>query len=109
MTTPAPAGQERSSTSTSQVECSIHAASSCALPTSAITCQPGSSSSSWRKPERTLGWSSNRTIRSVDIEFAAGHLGHRSEDRRVGKEWVSTCRYRWSEYHKNKKKHNQNE
>src|SRR3546814_20971129 len=27
----------------------------------------------------------------------------RSEERRVGKEWVSTCRSRWSPYHKNKK------
>src|SRR3546814_19311314 len=28
------------------------------------------------------------------------HLhGHRSEERRVGKEGVSTCRYRWSPYH----------
>src|SRR3546814_11614282 len=24
---------------------------------------------------------------------------HRSEERRVGKEWVSTCRSRWSPYH----------
>src|SRR3546814_12653915 len=23
----------------------------------------------------------------------------RSEERRVGKEWVSTCKYRWYEYH----------
>src|SRR3546814_6228334 len=23
----------------------------------------------------------------------------RTEERRVGKEWVSTCRYRWSPYH----------
>src|SRR3546814_18270118 len=28
----------------------------------------------------------------------------RSEDRRVGKEGVSTCRYRWSWYHQKKKK-----
>src|SRR3546814_11353537 len=28
----------------------------------------------------------------------------RSEDRRVGKECVSTCRYRWSPYHLKKKK-----
>src|SRR3546814_17652177 len=28
----------------------------------------------------------------------------RSEERRVGKEWVSTCRSRWSPYHN---KHNQ--
>src|SRR3546814_21182924 len=29
--------------------------------------------------------------------FAAGV--YRSEERRVGKEWVSTCRSRWSPYH----------
>src|SRR3546814_15874949 len=29
----------------------------------------------------------------------------RSEERRVGKEWVSTCRSRWSTYHEKKKKH----
>src|SRR3546814_12840289 len=28
----------------------------------------------------------------------------RSEERRVGKEGVSTCRYRWAPYHKKKKK-----
>src|SRR3546814_21176278 len=27
----------------------------------------------------------------------------RSEERRVGKEWVSTCRSRWSPYHERKK------
>src|SRR3546814_10979299 len=27
------------------------------------------------------------------------HPSHRSEERRVGKECVSTCRYRWSQYH----------
>src|SRR3546814_12547314 len=29
---------------------------------------------------------------------------HRSEERRVGKECVSTCRSRWSPFHKQKKK-----
>src|SRR3546814_20206591 len=29
--------------------------------------------------------------------------GSRSEERRVGKEWVSTCRSRWSPYHSKKK------
>src|SRR3546814_18637304 len=29
--------------------------------------------------------------------------GRRSEERRVGKECVSTCRYRWSPYHYKKK------
>src|SRR3546814_13781757 len=31
-------------------------------------------------------------------------VGDRSEERRVGKECVSTCRSRWSPYHKKKKK-----
>src|SRR3546814_16051395 len=29
----------------------------------------------------------------------SGTGGARSEERRVGKEWVSTCRSRWSPYH----------
>src|SRR3546814_18096632 len=31
------------------------------------------------------------------------NAGNRSEERRVGKECVSTCRSRWSPYHKKKK------
>src|SRR3546814_18758951 len=30
------------------------------------------------------------------------HLEIRSEERSVGKEWVSTCRSRWAPYHKKK-------
>src|SRR3546814_877130 len=42
--------------------------------------------------------------RETDAVFGsfheADHLGGgRSEERRVGKEWVSTCRSRWSPYH----------
>src|SRR3546814_14690567 len=33
---------------------------------------------------------------------------NRSEERRVGKECVSTCRSRWSPYHSKKKKHDKN-
>src|SRR3546814_13639711 len=33
------------------------------------------------------------------IALPAGEQGVRSEERRVGKECVSTCRYRWSPYH----------
>src|SRR3546814_9354039 len=44
----------------------------------------------------------------VPQAVAAAHLVHflqrRSEERRVGKECVSPCRYRWSPYHKKKKK-----
>src|SRR3546814_11542407 len=31
-----------------------------------------------------------------------GQAFHRSEERRVGKECVSTCRYRWSPHHEKK-------
>src|SRR3546814_18575422 len=35
------------------------------------------------------------TANGVTVKYAI----HRSEERRVGKECVSTCRYRWSPYH----------
>src|SRR3546814_21144887 len=35
--------------------------------------------------------------------FTADQIDRRSEERRVGKECVSTCRYRWSPYHEKKK------
>src|SRR3546814_15445237 len=35
---------------------------------------------------------------------SAGLMRMRSEERRVGKECVSTCRYRWSQYHYKKNK-----
>src|SRR3546814_20405396 len=38
------------------------------------------------------------------IKQAKGATPLRAEERRVGKESVSPCRYRWSPYHKNKKK-----
>src|SRR3546814_12279623 len=44
--------------------------------------------------------------RLVHDETSKGQ-GKRSEERRVGKEWVSTCRYRWSPYHEKKKKDTQ--
>src|SRR3546814_13863019 len=31
-----------------------------------------------------------------DTSFELTHVSGRSEERRVGKEWVSTCRYRWA-------------
>src|SRR3546814_16986126 len=39
-----------------------------------------------------------------DARFFGDALAGRSEERRVGKECVSTCRYRWSRYHKKKNK-----
>src|SRR3546814_19237198 len=35
----------------------------------------------------------------VVLDARAGGPGQRSEERRVGKECVRTCRYRWSPYH----------
>src|SRR3546814_11920763 len=58
-----------------------------------------------------VGW--NRRRRSTDpvnlhypFEVDRIHVvrsGRRSEERRVGKECVSTCRSRWSPYHQKKK------
>src|SRR3546814_15120711 len=39
-------------------------------------------------------------------EHRAGGRSGRSEERRVGKEWVSTCRSRWLTYHSKKKEEN---
>src|SRR3546814_11818684 len=49
---------------------------------------------------------------SGTLEGGAGRIGNvpllmRSEERRVGKECVSTCRSRWSPYHSKKKKKKQ--
>src|SRR3546814_10520261 len=35
----------------------------------------------------------------VPVQAGAGNTGQRSEERRVGKECVSTCRSGWSPYH----------
>src|SRR3546814_16754887 len=40
----------------------------------------------------------------IGIGRRCGYGCGRSEERRVGKECVSTCRSRWSQYHKKKKK-----
>src|SRR3546814_20849488 len=56
--------------------------------------QQGSTSLIQRKLK--LGY--NRAGRIIDQLEAAGIVG-RSEERRVGKECVSTCRSRWSPYH----------
>src|SRR3546814_14349888 len=46
-----------------------------------------------------------RRIRDRTFERPLHDLAGRSEERRVGKECVSTCRSRWSPYHYNTKKH----
>src|SRR3546814_12562961 len=43
---------------------------------------------------------SSRRVNSDAIwAFQSAYFGFRSEERRVGKECVSTCRSRWSQYH----------
>src|SRR3546814_12922191 len=50
----------------------------------------------------------DRTVDRVEVaqhrDGRARHAVGRSEERRVGKECVSTCRSRWSPYHEKKKK-----
>src|SRR3546814_10786705 len=41
----------------------------------------------------------SKDFRRTLVGFAMHADVHRSEERRVGKECVSTCRYRWSPYH----------
>src|SRR3546814_17184298 len=72
---------------------------------------------SWSRPEfaaliRTIPVTAARTekgvarssVQSRTCNLLAPEGGYaRSEERRVGKEWVSTCRSRWSPYHYKKK------
>src|SRR3546814_3297519 len=67
-----------------------------------------SSDLTWRRRRRSqkcswwpyLPLSSSSGLRPSSIMFGVPHsLVIRSEERRVGKECVSTCRSRWSPYH----------
>src|SRR3546814_10820467 len=44
-------------------------------------------------------WGDPNSDKSEALFRAFGRFINRSEERRVGKECVSTCRYRWSPYH----------
>src|SRR3546814_13081466 len=44
----------------------------------------------------------HQVIHRLRLEGADGVVGIRSDERRVGKEWVSTCRSRWWRSHKEK-------
>src|SRR3546814_14737523 len=76
----------------------------CALVTGVQTCALPIS-----LPRRSLAGAPRDRLGNGPFERAVGKrrkLGHhqRSEERRVGKECVSTCRSRWSPYHYKKKK-----
>src|SRR3546814_4500383 len=74
----------------------------CALPISApARAGPQPSRAVYRQLEE-MGRTGNARIVVADRLFAKV-ADHRSEERRVGKECVSTCRSRWSPYHYKKK------
>src|SRR3546814_15510811 len=63
-----------------------------------------------RLTDRSLGLLMNfgqETFKQGVKRVVNNHKPVRSEERRVGKECVSTCRSRWSPYHSKKKKHTQ--
>src|SRR3546814_6637393 len=66
----------------------------CALPISGRLTGPPS-------PELRAMEARSAFQRRVQADASVEYLGHRarSEERRVGKECVSTCRSRWSPYH----------
>src|SRR3546814_16213643 len=62
-------------------------------------------------PEQALRQGHLAAQLSCPVDAASARTGRnvfehriRSEERRVGKEWVSTCRSRWSTAHENKKR-----
>src|SRR3546814_2273640 len=68
----------------------------CALVTGVQTC--ALPICRWGRARQFGSWLAE--IRPGDgADEVVGHDGDRSEERRVGKECVSTCRSRWSPYH----------
>src|SRR3546814_12039766 len=55
-----------------------------------------------KEPARRRGWRRQLVPRAGRVHRRGAEI--RSEERRVGKECVSTCRSRWSPYHNKKKK-----
>src|SRR3546814_13886390 len=53
----------------------------------------------------SASWSSDGTTLTAGPLMATKMACARSEERRVGKECVSTCRFRWSPYHEKKKEY----
>src|SRR3546814_11879970 len=79
----------------------------CALVTGVQTCALPISAR--RRPPRCGGCRCPGPARRAEIRWCSGRCRaaarrrRRSEERRVGKECVSTCRSRWSPYHSKKK------
>src|SRR3546814_18621135 len=64
-----------------------------------------------RRSEPDAGWEAGHAGDRLAQPMRGSHVAKavRSEERRVGKECVSTCRSRWSPYHSKKKKNTQND
>src|SRR3546814_1901469 len=69
----------------------------CALVTGVQTCALPISKADAQRVGEILRIDASSADNSVDL--ATDWVGSRSEERRVGKECVSTCRSRWSPYH----------
>src|SRR3546814_20775516 len=63
----------------------------------------------WLSRRPNVGWASRRALTRAWCDWSADHIRRsgaetqsadhsRSEARRVGKEWVSTLKYRWTPY-----------
>src|SRR3546814_20484447 len=77
------------------------------LPEQAIgkvwTTGPSIMSGYFRDQEATDACLVDGWLDTGDMGYMSGGYLYRSEERRVGKECVSTCRYRWSPDHQKKK------
>src|SRR3546814_2186416 len=62
-----------------------------------ISHEVASLAGTWRLGKLICFWDDNHI--SIDGDTAGWFTDDRSEERRVGKECVSTCRSRWSTYH----------
>src|SRR3546814_16439965 len=60
---------------------------------------PGGSGSHRALNESTYEWSDNPALHALTWALGRWENGKRTEERRVGKECVSTCRSRWSPDH----------
>src|SRR3546814_17335281 len=86
----------------------------CALVTGVQTCalpiyliHAGTLDAAQLGPSRTISLP-GLSVTVSDMVDALQEVAGRSEERRVGKECVSTCRSRWSPYHQNKNKYIRN-
>src|SRR3546814_13893614 len=64
-----------------------------------LACHPATTTHSRLKPEERARMGITDGVIRLSVGLEDPEDLKRSEERRVGKEWVSTCRSRWSPYH----------